>query len=205
MRRWNKKRWEKRRSMLKAVVPDLCQRRWPLPYYRYNHFNQPNAVQTLSTVQQDQLLLPWLNVEVLVKNAAVLCALLHYRSAEIPLICGDTLNYFAKVHFPGFNGLGDGSCYNAFVTTQLAEEISNCWQWSWIRDECQHVKKIHGRFQNAIRQGQALPVEYDKAIGALELLLMQVVVARAKDFNRIVHQRPGFSSNWTVEARLVDG
>ncbi|EHK99803.1 hypothetical protein M7I_4298 [Glarea lozoyensis 74030] len=58
------------------------------------------------------------------------------------------------------------------LTTQLSRAVYNFWRMTWIRSECEHVRGIRDRFRDSIRPGQPLPKAYDRALGALELLVV---------------------------------
>ncbi|TLD29504.1 hypothetical protein E2P81_ATG05798 [Venturia nashicola] len=67
----------------------------------------------------------------------------------------------------------------------------------WLKAECEHVKSLQDRFRDSICPGQPLPAKYEKALGALELFLANLVNWRAEDLRLQVAQRPGFSSYFT--------
>ncbi|MCJ1392965.1 hypothetical protein MMC18_005837 [Xylographa bjoerkii] len=69
------------------------------------------------------------------------------------------------------------------------------------RRECVHVKSAHNRFRDSIRPGEPLPREYDRALGALELLFVNEVIRRAAHFGTSVPQRPAFAHKWNFQWR----
>lgn len=81
--------------------------------------------------------------------------------------------------------------------TALYKEIITFWRWKWLRAECKHVKSLQDRFRDSICQGQQLPAIYERALGALELFLANLVNWRAEDLGTQLPERPGFSSNYT--------
>lgn len=91
------------------------------------------------------------------------------------------------------------------VTMGLFYDASTYWRWSWIKSECEYVKSVHDRFRDSIRPGECLPPVYDRALGALELLLVNEVIHRASDLGMVMPQRPGFSHNWNLQCRPSDG
>ncbi|KAE9964141.1 hypothetical protein BLS_008598 [Venturia inaequalis] len=83
----------------------------------------------------------------------------------------------------------------------LIKEVMTYWRWKWLKAECQHVKSLQDRFRDSICQGQSLPAMYDKALGALELFLANLVNWRADDLGMQLSERPGFSSYYTFTAK----
>lgn len=86
-----------------------------------------------------------------------------------------------------------GILYNA-----LFKDVVTFWRWKWLKSECEHVKSLQDRFRDSICQGQRLPAIYEKALGALELFLANLVNWRADDLRRHLTERPGFSSYYTL-------
>lgn len=82
-----------------------------------------------------------------------------------------------------------GILYNA-----LFKDVVTFWRWKWLKSECEHVKSLQDRFRDSICQGQRLPAIYEKALGALELFLANLVNWRADDLRRHLTERPGLSS-----------
>jgi hypothetical protein len=93
----------------------------------------------------------------------------------------------------------------AVVAQQLFVDVLNYWQWSWVKSECEYAKSVHDRFRDSIRPGAPLPSIYDRALGALELLLVNSVIDKSKHLSGVMPQRPGFSQNWNFEWRPADG
>ena len=91
------------------------------------------------------------------------------------------------------------------VTAELFTDVTAYWRWSWVKSECEYVKSIHDRFRDSIRPGGCLPPAYDRALGALELLLVNEVIHRAIGLSIAMPQRPGFSHNWTFQWCPTDG
>ncbi|KAL2809104.1 hypothetical protein BJX63DRAFT_372354 [Aspergillus granulosus] len=82
MRRWERLSRAKREDLLKQAAPDLEGEQWLLP--RYAYCRERMLIHARTPKRRRQLLLPWLNVEVLKNNPAVLFALLHYRTSYPP-------------------------------------------------------------------------------------------------------------------------
>ncbi|RFU26915.1 hypothetical protein B7463_g9422, partial [Scytalidium lignicola] len=89
----------------------------------------------------------------------------------------------------------------AIITTEIFSDVASYWRWSWIKSECKYVKSIHDRFRDSIRPGAAIPHLYDRALGSLELFLVNEVLKRGAFLGGVMPQRPGFSQNWNVKWR----
>jgi hypothetical protein len=55
---------------------------------------------------------------------------------------------------------------------QIHEELFSYYWWRWVEIECRHVDQAHKTLGDDTCPGQPLPVRYDRALGALELLLV---------------------------------
>lgn len=67
---------------------------------------------------------------------------------------------------------------------------------------------MHNQFGDGVYSGQPLPVRYDRALGALELLLVNQVIYRTAALNDVLPLAAGFSNNWTLQrnaANLPEG
>ncbi|KAL5592256.1 hypothetical protein FOVSG1_006192 [Fusarium oxysporum f. sp. vasinfectum] len=82
LNRWKKRSQAKRGALLKEAAPELEEDQWLLP--RYIYLRERLYIHARSPTRRRQLLLPWLNVQVMKTNPAVLFALLHYRTAYSP-------------------------------------------------------------------------------------------------------------------------
>lgn len=91
------------------------------------------------------------------------------------------------------------------VTTELFKDVQSYWHWSWIKNECENVKSVHDRFRDSIHPGETLPPVYDKALGALELLLVNEVIERGNGLGMVMRERPGFSQNWNFQWQPAHG
>ncbi|KAF4421781.1 hypothetical protein FACUT_10868 [Fusarium acutatum] len=82
----------------------------------------------------------------------------------------------------------------------IAVEVqSHCW-WRWIEMECKHVEAVRKRFSDSIYPGMPLPPKYDKALGALELLLVNQVIYRASLLERLLPHIPGMQKHWKIDS-----
>ncbi|KAJ0305146.1 hypothetical protein COL516b_005376 [Colletotrichum fioriniae] len=82
MSRWRKRSREKHRELLHKAVPKLEESQWTNSRYGYSDEKFQFGERNLQ--RQRQLLVPWLNVEVLKTSPAILFALLHYRTLYPP-------------------------------------------------------------------------------------------------------------------------
>ena len=84
----------------------------------------------------------------------------------------------------------------AAIVREFIWDVLSCLRWRCVRDECEYVKNVHDRFIDNIHPGQPLPLEYDRALGALELLSANLVTTYAKHITDAVVFRPGFRHSW---------
>ncbi|WKT54251.1 hypothetical protein QSH57_004835 [Fusarium oxysporum f. sp. vasinfectum] len=345
--RWKKRSQAKREALLKEAAPELEEDQWFLP--RYTYLRERLYIHARSPTRRRQLLLPWLNVQVMKTNPAVLFALLHYRTAYSPqhwaafdsrqLTLGwaagffdvdfsakcvvmygdqygslvdweekaahraDTLGfpramlvleaqaYLMEVLCSIVGRILDGVdpsqpprvdkwrelvSHDAFRQTGVVEfwspytnqafskppefdsnylltlaktrldetrdhlwylqcdaaymrrhlktmfateifkkaseshravllaqrirtEILNHHWWRWIEMECKHVDTERKRFRDNVYSGTPLPIRYDKALGALELLLVNQVIYRASRLEELLPFVPGLQKHWSLE------
>ena len=73
LNRWKKKSREKRGELLVNAIPELYERRWLFPSYTFTP--ESKLVGCQNSARRCQLLLPWLSLEVLKMNPAVLFGL----------------------------------------------------------------------------------------------------------------------------------
>ena len=347
MARWKKFSQDKRQVLLKNVAPDLEEKKWIL--FRYSYMNEQNLYLSRSQSRRRQLLLPWLSIEILKTNPAMLFALLHYRTHYTPqdwaafdcrqialgwrrgwldvdysAMCvvmygpryGDLVDWEADaahrkdiLGFPrarlvieaqaylmeslykiadkildglddtqpartekwrelitteGFKRTGEAERWSpytnqafsappllnvsyfltlaktrldamgdhlwdlqcdeaymrrhikilvdtkaykkvsntevrAFLTSNIYREVINYYWWRWIQIECRHVDDMHKQFRDSACPGQPLPVQYDRALGALELILMDQLIRRRKALLDVLSVAAGFSKYWSLQ------
>lgn len=355
MSRWKKRSQDKRQTFLKDVAPDLEEKKWILP--RYSYMPERKLIHCRSQSRRRQLILPWLNVEVLKANPAVLFALLHYRTFYPPQdwaafdcrqltlswACGWLdVDYSAKcvvmygqsygevvdwvagpthradiLGFPrarlvleaqaylmdvlfkvvdkvldgvddsqvartdkwreltttaGFKRTGDVEFWSLYtnqafsappllntgyllslaktrlnevgdhlwwlqcdtgymrrhikilfsteiykraqdaevgslLATHACREVLSYFWWRWVEIECRHADQMRKRFSDSTSPGCPLPIAYDRALGALELLLVNQVIYRTKCLEKVLPFTPGFSKHWSLKrnANLPQG
>jgi hypothetical protein len=85
------------------------------------------------------------------------------------------------------------------LAQRIRSEILNHFWWRWIEVECKHVDAGRKRLRNNISPGTPLPVRYDKALGALELLLVNQVIYRASLLQDLQPFIPGLQKHWNIE------
>ncbi|TGO90566.1 hypothetical protein BPOR_0059g00090 [Botrytis porri] len=90
---------------------------------------------------------------------------------------------------------------NWLVVRRILGAIKSCWKWGC---ECEHVKSIYDRLRHNIAQGEDLPSKYNKALGALELLVVNDVNHRGDLLGRTTSQRPGFSHNYITTKKFQE-
>ncbi|ESZ96733.1 hypothetical protein SBOR_2877 [Sclerotinia borealis F-4128] len=112
--------------------------------------------------------------------------------------------FIANICHGGIYELIKNTSVSWWIVTEIIAAIASCWRWSWIKNECEHVKKIHDRFRDNIAQGENLPSKYDKAMGALELLVVNEVNRRATLLGKATPSRPGFSHNYVTTRKTQD-
>jgi hypothetical protein len=85
------------------------------------------------------------------------------------------------------------------LTRQICQEVSSYYWWRWVEIECRHVEQVYKRFGSGTGPGQPLPVRYDRALGALELFLVNQVIFRAKFLEEVLPYTPGLSKHWSLQ------
>jgi len=87
----------------------------------------------------------------------------------------------------------------AMLTRQICQEVHGYHLWRWVEIECRHVEQVHQRFGNGASPGRPLPVRYDRALGALELFIVDQVIFRANFLEKVLPHTPGLSKHWSLE------
>jgi hypothetical protein len=112
----------------------------------------------------------------------------------------DYMRHYIKVLRQGeYYKVMDANGAGESVTQQIWMDILGYWWWSWVKDECEHVKGVLDRFRDNVHPGSPLPLRYDKALGGLELLLVNRVNSQTQHLEAELPGRPGFSRKWTFE------
>ncbi|KAI1313233.1 hypothetical protein F5Y03DRAFT_338481 [Xylaria venustula] len=351
MSKWRKQSKEKREAVLRAAAPYMSDTPWMLPLYSYDPDRK--LIDTRSSSRRYKLLLPWLNIEVLKKNPAVLYALLHYRTVYAPRYwaafdsrqltiswaCGwldvdfspkcvimhgaqygelvswekaaahradilgfprarlvleaqasllgtlckivdrllentndsqaprtekwrdltanaafkftDEVEFWSPYTNPAFSipppaildierllSLAktrldatadhlwhlqcstvsmrrffkqvienhvfrkikpDPEAIATRVATEVFHDVFSHYRWRWLEIECRHVQGFHRRFRDSIHQGNPLPPQYDRALGGLEIFVVNQVIKRANALSLVYLFSPGLSHHYKVE------
>ncbi|KAF5970353.1 ycfA domain-containing protein, partial [Fusarium coicis] len=85
------------------------------------------------------------------------------------------------------------------LTERIVLEIQSHLFWQWIEMECNNVDDVRKRFRDNIHPGMPLPPKYDKALGALELMLVNQVNYRAEILGRLLPHMPGMQKYWNID------
>ncbi|KAI1055330.1 hypothetical protein LB506_011512 [Fusarium annulatum] len=85
------------------------------------------------------------------------------------------------------------------LTQSIVLEIESHLWWRWIEMECNNVEAVRRRFSDSIYPGMPLPPKYDKALGALELLLVNQVNFRAELLGKLLPLMPGMQKHWKID------
>ena len=87
----------------------------------------------------------------------------------------------------------------SLLASYICKEVYSYYWWRWVEIECRHVDEVHKRFRDSTYPGQPLPVRYDRALGALELLLVNQVIYRTKSLEELLPYTPGLSKHWSLQ------
>ena len=98
----------------------------------------------------------------------------------------------------GIKGSERSKAYRMIVR-EICHDVMVHWFWQWVYDELENARTWCLRYKDHIHAGEALPREYDQALGALELLLVNAMHSRSKHLQAIIPQRPGFRHLWAFE------
>ena len=94
----------------------------------------------------------------------------------------------------------------SLLVQELFQSLTACWWWRWVRTEAKNVKNIRDCVRDNIHPGVRLPPRYDRAVGALELLLVNRVISCANHLSVVIPPRPGFRHSWSFNRHSnVDG
>ncbi|KAF5562525.1 ycfA domain-containing protein [Fusarium phyllophilum] len=89
------------------------------------------------------------------------------------------------------------------IPEQIVLEIQSYCCWQWIEAECRHVEAIRRRFSDSIYSGMPLPPKYDKALGALELLLHGQVAQKTTFLYEQLPHIPGMQKHWKLDPSRI--
>lgn len=86
------------------------------------------------------------------------------------------------------------------IVDHIRFEVRNHHLWQWLETECRHVDEVRDKLHGNIQPGTALPTHYERALGALEVLLVNHYVYRLKRLETLLRLAPGFQQYWTFKA-----
>ncbi|KAK5110324.1 hypothetical protein LTR85_001277 [Meristemomyces frigidus] len=86
------------------------------------------------------------------------------------------------------------------VDSTIASDALSMWWWLCVRDEAEHVRDVQRRFRDQIHRGAPLPPKYERALAALELVLVNQMNIRGYMLQTEIRQRPGFARHSRFEA-----
>ncbi|KAK8913387.1 hypothetical protein VCV18_011393 [Metarhizium anisopliae] len=85
------------------------------------------------------------------------------------------------------------------LVRRIRDEVRSHHWWRWIEIECRHVDALRDRFRDSVYPGAPLPTDYDRALGALELLLVNQVIYRARCLEELLPYVLGLQEHWSLE------
>ncbi|CVL03951.1 uncharacterized protein FPRN_11997 [Fusarium proliferatum] len=89
------------------------------------------------------------------------------------------------------------------LTQQVVLEIQGYCYWQWIETEYRHVEAVRKRFRDSIYPGTPLPPSYDKALGALEVLLLGSVTQKTNYLEGLLPYIPGMQKHWELDPSRI--
>lgn len=89
------------------------------------------------------------------------------------------------------------------MSIYITRDIIAFVRWQWVTEKCEEVKRLHKAFQDNIQPGQPLPKKYDRALGDLELMLLNQIASRRKPLLSYIAQRPGFEHLFNIDPFLL--
>ncbi|ESZ94427.1 hypothetical protein SBOR_5220 [Sclerotinia borealis F-4128] len=81
----------------------------------------------------------------------------------------------------------------SLLAADLYAELQSIRLWTEVVLEIEKVKELHDSIRDQIIRGQALPPKYNRALGALEVLLVDYMTKLSSHLSISIVQRPGFS------------
>ncbi|MCJ1250205.1 hypothetical protein MMC30_007431 [Trapelia coarctata] len=89
----------------------------------------------------------------------------------------------------------------ALLVQELFKDFKTCSWWRWTKIEFDYAESVVDCFRDNVHPGERLPPRCDRALGALELLLVNRVIDCANHLSLVVNHRPGFRNRWSIEHR----
>jgi hypothetical protein len=92
----------------------------------------------------------------------------------------------------------------ALIPWEIVEDIHTHWLWRTTLVEFENLQGLYHRFRDSIAPGHAIPTKVDRALGAIELLLVNTIHDRSQQLQAIISQRPGFRNNYVYGSTTAD-
>jgi hypothetical protein len=78
------------------------------------------------------------------------------------------------------------------ICAQIAHDIKVHWLWRDAVDEFENLQTVYRRYRDSITPGAPLPQKVERALGAIELMLVNTIHDGSKHLQAVITQRPGF-------------
>jgi hypothetical protein len=90
------------------------------------------------------------------------------------------------------------------INWEITEDINIHWFWRGVLLEFEHLQNVYHRCRDSVAPGAALPKEVDRALGAVELVLVNAIHERSQQLQAMISQRPGFRDNYEHDGVKLD-
>jgi len=80
----------------------------------------------------------------------------------------------------------------AFIDSQIQYDIKVHWFWNIARRHFQALKDIYQQYRDSISPGSPLPLEVDRALGAIDAMLVLMIFKGLQHLHIMISQRSGF-------------
>ncbi|KAF1919968.1 hypothetical protein BDU57DRAFT_442892 [Ampelomyces quisqualis] len=78
------------------------------------------------------------------------------------------------------------------VHSQIAHGVQVHWLWRNVVGEFENLQATYQRYRDSIRPGAPLPPKVERALGSIELVLVNTIHDRSKHLQAVITDRPGF-------------
>jgi hypothetical protein len=85
------------------------------------------------------------------------------------------------------------------IAGEIAGDMDALWFWQGAVEELDHTSQVIGRYRDSIHAGQPLPKAVDRALGALEVLLVNRAHTLSMQLQAVIPQRPGFQDQYELQ------
>lgn len=92
------------------------------------------------------------------------------------------------------HALGDRVMHSSFFQAQ---------SWKHLAEELHHVRREYKAGYADIKTDRQLPEAYDRAVGSLSLLVMNLMVAKAAELKELSYTSPSEHSKWKIVPQLT--